>query len=135
MSDDIIVRTDGGAQGNPGPAASAFVVENGERIICMHAEYIGLATNNQAEYTALVMALKYVQTNLSKKKIKVFADSQLMIKQLKGEYKVKSPSLVPLWSKAHELVDKLNASLEWVERDKNRLADSLVEMIRRVKGG
>jgi len=135
VSDDIIVRTDGGAQGNPGPAASAFVVENGERIICMHAEYIGLATNNQAEYTALVMALKYVQTNLSKKKIKVFADSQLMIKQLKGEYKVKSPSLVPLWSKAHELVDKLNASLEWVERDKNRLADSLVEMIRRVKGG
>ena len=135
MSDDVIVRTDGGAQGNPGPAASAFIVENGKRIVCLHSEYIGLATNNQAEYTALVMALEYVQMNFPKRKIKVFTDSQLMVRQLKGEYRVKSPNLIPIWSKARELVEKLNVSLEWIKRDKNRLADSLVEIIRGVKSG
>ncbi len=135
MSDEITVRTDGGAQGNPGPAASAFVVENEKRIICLHSEYIGWATNNQAEYRALIMALEYVQMNFSDKKIKIFTDSQLMVRQLKGKYKVKSQNLVPLWSKARKLVEKLNASLEWCKRDKNRLADSLVEMIRRVKSG
>jgi len=133
--DEVVIRTDGGAEGNPGPAASAFVVENGGRIVCVHSEYIGVATNNQAEYKALLMALRYVKKNFFKKKVKLFSDSQLMIKQLKGEYRVKSSNLVSMWSEARELIGKMDISLEWVKRDENYLADSLVKMVRKVKHG
>ncbi len=131
---DIVIRTDGGALRNPGPAASAFVIEDGKRIICLHSEYIGIATNNEAEYKAVIMALKYVK-KFNTQKISIFSDSQLVVKQLNGEYKVKAAGIIPLWSMAKKLIGEMNASIDWVPRDENKLADSLVGKVRGKESG
>ncbi len=132
---DVIIRTDGGAFKNPGPAASAFVVEKNKRTICIHSEYIGVATNNEAEYKAVIMALKYVKEKFVTKEISIFSDSQLVVKQLNGEYKVKAAGIIPLWSRAKELMSEINVSINWVPRAENKLADSLVEMVRGKESG
>ncbi len=131
---DIVIRTDGGALKNPGPAASAFVIEDGRRIICLHSEYIGIATNNEAEYKAVIMALKYVK-KFNAQKISIFSDSQLVVKQLNGEYKVKAAGIIPLWSMAKKLMGEISASIDWVPRNENKLADSLVGKVRRKYSG
>ncbi len=133
--DDIIVRTDGGALRNPGPAASAFVVESDKKIICLHSEYIGTATNNEAEYKAVIMALEYVKEKFTAKRISIFSDSQLVVKQLNGEYKVKAAGIIPLWSMAKKLMSEISASIEWVPRNENKLADSLVGTVRGKESG
>ena len=132
---DIIIRTDGGALRNPGPAASAFVIEDGKRTICLHSEYIGIATNNEAEYKAVIMALEYVKENFTVRKISIFSDSQLVVRQLNGEYKVKASGIIPLWSRSKKLMSEINASIEWVPRNKNKLADSLVGTVRGKENG
>lgn len=133
--DDIVIKTDGGALWNPGPAASAFVVENDNKIICLHSEYIGIATNNEAEYKAVIMALEYVKEKFTTKKISIFSDSQLVVKQLNGEYKVKAAGIIPLWSRAKKLMSEINASIDWIPRSKNKLADSLVGTVRGKESG
>lgn len=135
MSDDIYVNTDGGAENNPGPAGSAFIVREGDRIVCVHAEYIGNATNNAAEYTALIKALEYVREGFPKKKIVVRSDSQLMVRQMNGEYAVKSKDLRPLYEKAREFASGMDVTIEWVGREKNKDADFLVSMVRRGRNG
>ena len=92
--------TDGGARGNPGPAAYAYVLENEDGdVVAAHGEAIGVATNNVAEYSALIAGLeKAVELGIDE--LDVISDSELMVKQMRGEYKVKNEALRELSSRA-----------------------------------
>jgi ribonuclease HI len=99
----LTVYSDGGARGNPGPAAIAFLLisENGQ-VLLAKSRYIGLRTNNQAEYEALISALESAVT-LGAEEVTCHLDSELVVKQLNGEYAVKNLELRKLWSKTCEL--------------------------------
>jgi ribonuclease HI len=99
----LMVFSDGGARGNPGPAAIAFLLisENGQ-VLMAKSRYIGLRTNNQAEYEALIMALESAVA-LGAEEVACHIDSELVAKQLTGEYAVKNLELKRLWSKVQEL--------------------------------
>ena len=127
--------TDGGAIENPGRAASAFAIKEGEELVCVHSEYIGITTNNVAEYKAVIMALNYVKEHFKVAHFVLQSDSQLVVRQLSGEYKVKAKKLLPLWQEAKALVEDLNVNLRWVPREENRIADFLVGMIGRGESG
>jgi ribonuclease HI len=119
--------TDGGARGNPGPAAYAYVLEaeNGT-VLAAHGEAIGVATNNVAEYRALVEGLhKAVDAGVDE--LEVVSDSELVIKQMRGEYRVKNRALQELSLEAARLARRLRSiSYTAVRREQNELADRLV---------
>jgi formyltetrahydrofolate-dependent phosphoribosylglycinamide formyltransferase len=123
----IVAHTDGGSRGNPGPAAAGFVLEDeaGRRLLA-RAFFLGRATNNVAEYTALVRALEAAgQRGVSD--LTVYTDSELMVRQLKGQYKVKSELIQPLFERVNELRGGFRSCLVvHVTRDKNKEADRLV---------
>ena len=98
-----MIFSDGGARGNPGPAAIACLItaENGS-VVMAKSRYIGLHTNNQAEYEALIMALESAMT-LGAEEAVCHLDSELVSKQLNGEYAVKNPALKQMWNKVQEL--------------------------------
>lgn len=98
-----MVFSDGGARGNPGPAAAAFIVlsENGQ-VLAANSRYLGLRTNNQAEYEALIAALQFVAT-VNAEEVICHLDSELVAKQLTGEYTVRNSELRKLWRKTQEL--------------------------------
>ncbi len=127
---EIKANIDGGARGNPGPAAYGVVVRNAEgKIIAELSDYLGIQTNNFAEYSGLLAALEYAvrEKHLS---LKVLSDSELMVKQMKGQYKVKSPGLLELYDRARGLVRKLERfSIDHVLREYNREADRLVNKV------
>jgi probable phosphoglycerate mutase len=121
------LSTDGGARGNPGPAAYAYVLEAEDgTVLAAHGEAIGVATNNVAEYRALVEGLrKAVEVGIAE--LEVVSDSELLIHQMRGEYKVKNEALKLLWVDAQELADKLRkVTFTAVRREHNELADRLV---------
>ncbi len=99
----LMVFSDGGARGNPGPAAAAFIVlsENGQ-VLTTNSHYLGLRTNNQAEYEALIAALQFAAT-VNAEEVICHVDSELVAKQLTGEYTVKNLGLRKLWGKVQEL--------------------------------
>jgi len=103
MLERIMLYSDGGARGNPGPAAVAYlaVTESGQ-IIKTESRFIGEHTNNQAEYEALIAAIEYAKT-IKTSEVVCHLDSELVGKQLKGEYSVKNPDLQKLWRKATDL--------------------------------
>src|SRR5947209_7439421 len=122
----ITANVDGGARGNPGPSGYGVVVkdQSGKRLAALH-EYLGQQTNNVAEYQGLIAALEYAVQH-GHKALKVISDSELMVKQMKGQYKVKSPGLVDLYHRAKELITKLEwFSIQHVLREQNREADEL----------
>ena len=98
-----MIFSDGGARGNPGPAAAAFIVlsENGQ-VLATNSRYLGLRTNNQAEYEALIAALQFAAT-VNAEEVICHLDSELVAKQLTGEYTVKNSELRKLWRKIQEL--------------------------------
>ncbi len=119
--------TDGGARGNPGPAASAFVLEADDgTIIDSRGDSIGVATNNVAEYRAVIAGLeRAVELELSQ--IEVVSDSQLVVRQLRGEYRIKNKALVELSLEVKALERRLGSvAYRSVKREQNELADSLV---------
>jgi ribonuclease H / adenosylcobalamin/alpha-ribazole phosphatase len=119
--------TDGGARGNPGPAAYAYVLEAEDgSVLAAHGETIGVATNNVAEYRALVAGLeKAVEAGVSE--LEVVSDSELIVKQMRGEYRVKKPALRELSEAAAGFARKLGrVSYRAVPREQNELADRLV---------
>ncbi|MGH3072058.1 MAG: ribonuclease HI family protein [Gaiellaceae bacterium] len=119
--------TDGGARGNPGPAAFAYVLEdaNGD-LLAAHGEAMGVATNNVAEYSALVAGLEKA-VELGVRELEVVSDSELMVKQMRGEYKVKNEALRALSLRAGRLALELGAvRYTAVRREHNELADRLV---------
>ncbi len=131
----LVIYTDGGSFGNPGPSAYGFVIQDDKgRILYEEGRAIGYATNNIAEYTALIRAFEKVvnMTNVGElivEGIAVFADSQLMIQQVKGVYKVKKPHIGDLMGEVRALVDKLTVPITYthVPREQNERADSLVK--------
>lgn len=128
---EIKIYTDGGARGNPGPAAAAFVVVDLGRIVHRQSKYLGKRTNNEAEYEALLMALEWLNKNkesVTGRKISFLLDSQLMVRQLNGDYKVKSKNLKPLVAKTMLLERSLDNKISYtsIRREKNKLADGLV---------
>jgi ribonuclease HI len=129
----LIVYIDGGSRGNPGPAALGVVVcnEKGEAVK-RYSEYLGELTNNQAEYYALIFAFKKIKLLFGKKitsqqELEVRSDSELLVKQLKGEYKVLEPEIQKLFLEAWNLkLDFAKVRVNLISRQKNKEADRLV---------
>jgi probable phosphoglycerate mutase len=121
------LSTDGGARGNPGPAAYGYVLEAEDgTVLAAHGERIGVATNNVAEYRALIAGLEKA-IELAVDDVDVISDSELMVKQMTGEYRVKNEALRELSLEAMRLARNLrNVSFEAVRREHNELADRLV---------
>jgi ribonuclease HI len=119
--------TDGGSRGNPGPAAYAFVLETEDgTVLDAVGEAIGVATNNVAEYAALVAGLERA-VELGIDELEVVSDSELLVRQMRGEYRVKNPGLRELWSKAARVAGEIRTvTYTAVRREHNELADSLV---------
>lgn len=128
---EISIYTDAGARGNPGPAAIAVLIFREGRLVKQHGEYIGSATNNQAEYQAVIKALELAQS-LGAKELKIFTDSELICRQIKGSYKVKDSKLKPLYEMAKNL-EKGFQKVEWGsvprENPNIRRADRLVNRV------
>jgi len=124
------IYCDGGARGNPGPAAAAFVVEKEGKIIFRDAKFLGVTTNNVAEYQAVIIAYGWLIKNLEKnfKEIVFILDSELVVKQLKGIFRVKNENLRNLFFTVKKLKSKINLKISYVSvpRTKNKLADFLV---------
>ena len=125
-SKEIIANVDGGSRGNPGPAAYAVVVnaEDGTRLASL-SKYLGLATNNVAEYEGLLAALDYaIEHNY--RRLKVITDSELLARQINGQYKVRNANLKVLYDRARTLIAQFDAfRIEHVRREHNREADRL----------
>jgi len=121
------LSTDGGARGNPGPAAYAYVLEAEDgTVLAAHGEAIGLATNNVAEYRALVEGLRKA-AELAVDEVEVVSDSELLVKQMRGEYRVKNEALRRLSLDAAELARTVGrVTYRAVRREHNELADQLV---------
>lgn len=125
----FIIHTDGGARGNPGPSAVGVVIDNeaGENI-CEISKYIGEATNNQAEYTAVVEALKKAK-ELQADELHFFLDSELVVKQLNREYKIKDQDLAALFLKIYNLSMYFKkVYYKYIPRELNKQADKLVNI-------
>ena len=119
--------TDGGARGNPGPAAYGFVLESDDgTVLAAEGETIGTATNNVAEYSGLIAGLaKALELHLPA--VEVVSDSELMVKQMRGEYRIKNEALRELYEEATALADRLGrVEYRHVKRAHNELADKLV---------
>lgn len=130
MNKSLKIFCDGGSRGNPGQAAAAFVVEKAGQVIFSDTIYLGKATNNVAEYNGVIHALRWLIKN--KKLIEgeiVFAlDSELIAKQITGDYKVKNPDLKKLHTEVKKLIEEIGQkiNIERVGREKNKKADLLV---------
>jgi ribonuclease HI len=121
------LSTDGGARGNPGPAAFGYVLEGEDgSVLAAHGEAIGVATNNVAEYRALIAGLEKAVV-LGVHDLEVVSDSELLVKQMRGEYKIKKPALQDLSLEAARLARQLDSvTYTAVRREHNELADRLV---------
>jgi ribonuclease HI len=119
--------TDGGARGNPGPAAYGYVLEAEDgTVLASHGEHIGSATNNVAEYSGLVAGLRKA-LELQVPEVEVISDSELMVKQMRGEYRVKNDALRALFAEADRLAHEVgNVEYRHVKRAHNEEADRLV---------
>lgn len=139
----LIIYTDGGSRGNPGPAALGIVIQDTSgKLIKEYGEALGVRTNNEAEYEAVIFALKKVKALFGKEKTKTMAldvrmDSELVMKQLTGQYKVEEEKLFPLFIKIWNLKMDFGAiTFMYVPREKNKDADRMVnEALDRKKQG
>jgi len=127
MSSSYSLFTDGGARGNPGPGAVGIVLKKDDEVIFAKGKYLGDdLTNNQAEYRAIIGGLE-VAKKMKIGEIKCFLDSELVVKQLNREYKVKDTTLKTLFKKVESLrSDFAKISFHHVMREKNKLADEMV---------
>lgn len=130
------IFTDGGARGNPGPAAAGFVVKDETgKILVQKGDYLGETTNNVAEYQAVIKALEWLKTNrrviAERKRIDLFLDSQLIVNQLNGLFKIKNAGLRNLIVEARQLEREINLPIYYqhIPRGKNREADFLVNQV------
>ena len=121
------LSTDGGSRGNPGPAAYAYVLEAEDgTVLAAHGETIGVATNNVAEYRALVEGLRKA-AELHVGELEVVSDSELVVNQMRGEWKIKKDTLRALWEEASDLAARIGkVRYTAVRREHNELADQLV---------
>lgn len=126
MTRTFVLRTDGGARGNPGPAGAGFVLEDPEGLVVRSGgRYLGETTNNVAEYQALIWGLATALEH-GVRRIEVRADSELVVRQLTGHYRVKTPHLLPLYNKVRGLLARFEQSrVLHVRRAENAAADAL----------
>ena len=120
---ELVINTDGGSRGNPGPAAIGVVISTPDgNHLESFGEYIGETTNNQAEYLAVVRAIEEA-TKYRPTRIRFLLDSELVVKQLNGQYKVKNADLMPLYSKIVQYIHNQEVTFKHVPRAQNTLAD------------
>lgn len=128
----LIIYTDGASRGNPGPASYGFTIsDESGKLLYEEGRYIGISTNNVAEYMAVLEALEYVKKTFSKQslQIELFADSRLVVEQLSGRFKVKSPHLKPLVEQIQILKLELGGAIHnHVPRLHNTKADKLANL-------
>jgi ribonuclease HI len=128
----LIINTDGGARGNPGPASIGVVIADSVgHIIGRHKKYIGEATNNCAEYKALILALQEALAISNKQSavsfLEIRMDSELIVRQMQGRYKIKEPALKLLAAEVLKLISHFkNVTFHHVPREQNKEADKLV---------
>jgi len=135
LKETLTIFIDGACSGNPGPAGIGVVIKDGEKIIKEISEPIGRATNNIAEYTALKVALTEAG-KLTKGILKVFTDSELLAKQITGQYKIKNEVLAVLFQEVSELSLKFKSvEVQHVLREKNKEADKLATSAIKLKQG
>ncbi|CAN5576633.1 hypothetical protein BH20ACT15_BH20ACT15_10800 [soil metagenome] len=126
MDGPITVNVDGGARGNPGPAAVAAVASVGGEVLAERSEAIGDATNNVAEYRAMLLGISLAR-ELEADEVELIGDSELIVKQVRGEYKVKQEHLRPLRAQVVEALAGLGSwTIRNVPREDNERADALV---------
>jgi len=136
MENKIRVFCDGGSRGNPGKSASAFVIEENGKLVYSEAKYLGVATNNFAEYTAVLSALNWIiTTRLDRNNKKILdeeiifiLDSELVVRQINGDYKVKNKKLKIIFGEIKNVLASCPQTIIFkrVSREKNKMADFLV---------
>lgn len=124
----MVIYCDGGSRGNPGHAASAFVATTDDEVVYREGKYIGITTNNVAEYTAVIMALKWISDSQPSGQVIINLDSQLIERQINGLYKVKDEKLQRLHLEVNDKLKLLKnkPKFVWNYRKDNELADDLV---------
>ncbi len=130
------INIDGGSRGNPGPAAYGVLIRDANGgVVAKLKKYIGRFTNNVAEYYGLIAAMDYAQSH-GVHAIRIESDSELMVKQMRGQYKVKSPDLQPLYERAQKMSKAFDSfRIDHVYREQNREADALAnEALDEVEG-
>ncbi|MEK6699953.1 MAG: ribonuclease HI family protein [Nitrospirota bacterium] len=122
---NLIIYTDGASRNNPGEAGAGVFIMQDDEPVARIARYLGTATNNVAEYTAAIIGLEHA-VKLEVSRVKLFADSELLVKQLNGQYRVKNEGLKPLYNRAKELIAKIGSvEVQYIPRAQNREADAL----------
>jgi ribonuclease HI len=122
----LTINTDGGARGNPGPAAFAYIIQRDGEPAIEQAGCIGDATNNQAEYTALIRALEHAERLGTSHRLLIHSDSELLVKQMNGDYRVKDEGLKPLYDQARRVVSRFpSVTIRHIPRAQNAWADRL----------
>lgn len=135
---EVQIYADGGSRGNPGPSASGYVLmDMGGKVVLKAGEYLGVTTNNQAEYQALKLGLEHALHDFQASEAHVYMDSMLVINQMKGMFKVKNRDLWPIHDACQQLAKKFHKiSFDHVPRELNKLADAEVNkaMDENIKG-
>lgn len=128
----LTIHTDGGSRGNPGHAAAGVVICHGEEVLHQFSSYLGIKTNNQAEYQAVILALEYLIDHKSDfssfESVNFVLDSELVVRQINGQYKVKHPDMIPLFTQVKTNLSKLGLpyTFSHVKRHLNHHADQLL---------
>jgi ribonuclease HI len=124
-SSDLTIYTDGASRGNPGDAGAGIVIKRADADVEHIHRYLGRTTNNVAEYTAALIALERAIA-LGARSVRLFADSELMVRQLNGQYKVKNEGLIPLYRQAVEMIARIGrVEVQYIPRERNKEADAL----------
>ena len=127
---NLKIHIDGGARGNPGPAATGVVIHDADDDAPIHEAgyFLGKTTNNVAEYSGLIHALE-IAARLKAASLDIYSDSQLMVRQINGQYRVKNQGLKPLFAKARRLLDGFDRwTITDVRRERNTRADELANL-------
>ena len=128
---EINIYTDGGSRGNPGISGYGLVIyDNQNNVIYQESKFLGIKTNNEAEYSGLIAALEWIKKNQSAfdiTQLNFFSDSQLLVRQFQGIYKVKASTLLPLFAQSQQLLSQIHLpySFKDIRREFNTLADEL----------
>ncbi len=121
----VKIFTDGASRGNPGEAGAGFaVLDEDDNIVLTGKKYLGKKTNNEAEYNALIFALEKI-SEIGVNNIMIHSDSELLVRQLSGVYKVKNPRIKELYEKVQDLIKNFNYKVIHIPREENKLADKL----------
>ena len=125
---EVQLYADGGSRGNPGPSSSGYVLLNmDDQVVLQHGEYLGVTTNNQAEYQALRLGLEHALHDFQAREVHVYMDSMLVVNQMKNIFKIKNRELWPIHNACVELVKRFHkVTFDHVPRELNKLADAEV---------